>query len=81
MKDYICQATSNILTDIEKLVDVSEFQDGLTEEFTKKGNLSDYKTYPIPSCKKKLTVNEAKVKEGKKYDKKALQEMKWVHKD
>ena len=70
MKDYICQATSNILSDIEKLVDVSDFQDSLTEEFTKKGNLSDYKNYPIPSCKKRLTVNETNVKDEKKDEKK-----------
>ena len=61
MKNYICQATSNILSDIEQLVDISEFQDSLTEEFTKKGNLSDYKIYPIPSCKKRLTVNNTQV--------------------
>ena len=70
MKDYICQTTANILSDIEQLVDISEFQDKLTEEFSKKGNLGDYKNYPIPSMKKKLTVNETKVKEEKKEDKK-----------
>ena len=76
MKDFICQATSNILSDIEKLVDVSDFMDSLTEEFTKKGNLSDYKTYPIPSCKKKLTVNETNFKDEKKHDSNALKAMK-----
>jgi len=62
MKNYICQATSNILNDIEKLVDVSEFMDSLTEEFTKRGNISDY--------------NETNVKEEKKEDSKAIKEMK-----
>ena len=70
MKDYICQTTSNILTDIEKIVDIPVYQDTLTKEFTKKGNLWDYKSFPIPACKKKLTLNEAKVKEDKKDDKK-----------
>ena len=76
MKNYICQATSNILSDIEKLVDVSDFMDSLTEQFTKKGNISDYKTFPIPACKKKLTVNETNVKEEKKEDTKALKDLK-----
>lgn len=76
MKNYICQTTSDILSDFEKLVDVSDFMDSLTEEFTRKGNISDYKTYWIPACKKKLTVNETNVKEEKKEDTKAPNDLK-----
>lgn len=66
MKDYICQKTSDILNDIEELLDISEFQVSLTEEFNKIGNLGEYKTFIVPPCKKRLTVNETKFKEGKK---------------
>ena len=41
MKDYILQTIANILDDIEQLVDISEFQESLTEEFSKKSNLWD----------------------------------------
>ena len=45
MRDYILQTTANILDDIELLVEISEFQDNITMEFEKKGNLGDYKTF------------------------------------
>ena len=75
MKNYICQAASDILTDVTKLMDVSDFMTNLSEEFTKRGILSDYKTFPIPASKKKLAVNGAEVKEDKKENKKAAKDL------
>ena len=66
MKDYILQTIADILDDIEKLIDISEFQKNLAIEFDKKRNLGDYKTYLVPACKKSLTVNETKIKPEKK---------------
>mgnify|MGYP003323808502 CR=1 FL=1 len=77
MKDYILQTVANILEDIELLVDISEFQENLTTEFEKRGNIGDYKTVLIPAYKKSLTVNEAKVIPDKKKDKKE-NNIEWV---
>ena len=70
MKDYILQTIADILDDIEKFIDISEFQKNLAIEFDRKGNLGDYKTYLVPAYKKSLTVNETKIKPEKKNNKK-----------
>ena len=68
MKDYILQTVANILDDLELLISISDFQDNLTTEFEKRGNLQQYKTFLVPTYKKSLTVNETKVNPDKKKD-------------
>ena len=68
MKDYILQTVANLMDDLELLVSISDFQDNLTTEFEKRGNLQQYKTFLVPACKKSLTVNETKVNPDKNKD-------------
>ena len=66
IREYIMQDCTNMHDDIEKVVDIADFQTHLATIFETKGVLTQFKNENIPAPKKSVAVNEAKVKTDNK---------------
>ena len=62
MRTYLLQSSSAALSDISLLIDIPEWMELLTKEFTSKGILHDYTSANIPASKKELNVNGVTMK-------------------
>ena len=66
VKTYIMQEITKMSDELEKVVDIGDFQTNIAIILESKGVLSQFKNEDIPAPKKNVAVNEVKVKNDKK---------------